>query len=180
MIKMKNILAENLLKFGVKNLSESDKTKLQEAYTLPNGLNESRRRYLMENDADIKKQIEVAFNQILTTLKTITMVPGTTNPVTFGNLVKDMSNTDPNRIPYTIKISVGGPRPEEFTITVGGSMLNVSDPSKLLSAWQNYLIGDFTNGVNNVQTNSKNWIPLKNAILFKLNSVKLATPTAPR
>jgi len=27
---MKNILAENLLRFGVKNLSESDKTKLQE------------------------------------------------------------------------------------------------------------------------------------------------------
>jgi hypothetical protein len=138
----------------------------------------TKRQYLMEQ-ADITKQIETGFNQILTTLRTLTMVPGTENPVTFGNLVKDTANTDPNRIMYNITINVGGPRPEEFTIKVG-SMLDVTNPNNIIKAWQNYLINDFTGGVNNVQSNSKNWTTLKNAILFKLQSVKLATPTQPK
>ena len=58
-------------------------------------------------------------------------------------------------------------------------MINVSDPGKVLAAWQNYLIGDFTNGINNVQTNSKTWATLKNAILTYLKNVKLTTPTQP-
>jgi hypothetical protein len=133
------------------------------------------RQYLMEQ-ADITKQIEAGFNQILTTLRTITMVQGTKIPVTFGNLVKDTANTDPNRIMYNIKINVGEPRPEEFTIKVG-SMLDVTNPNNIIKAWQNYLIEDFKGGINNVQSNSTNWKSLKNEILIKLQSVNLTTPT---
>ena len=137
------------------------------------------KEYLMEQKADITKQVEAAYNQILTTLRTIKMVPGTESPITFGNPVKDTSNTDLDRIFYNITINVGGQRPENFTVKVG-SMINVSDPGKVLAAWQNYLIGDFTSGINNVQTNSKTWATLKNAILTYLKNVKLTTPTQPK
>jgi hypothetical protein len=149
--------------------------------------NATSREFLMEEKADISPQVEAAYNQILTTLRTkIKTVPtdvaptesAPLQPVTFGNPIRERMS-DVERIFYNVTITIGAKDPETFTVRLG-SYINSTDHPKILSAWQTYLIEDFKTAIVNVDTTSRNWKKVKSAILTYLPNIKLATPTQPQ
>ena len=77
-MKMKNLLAENMVRFGTKNLSKSEQSKLQR---------------LHEQTANVQELVKKLFNLLLTHVKQ--MVVGQFSDRVMNNdaLLKEMANT---------------------------------------------------------------------------------------
>jgi hypothetical protein len=139
MIKMKNILAENLLRFGVKNLNESDKKRLIEAE--PGDPSQT-----IDLSAELS-EITTALRTYNTAFKEITGV----NIILFvdSNNVNNITANDLAANKFIVKLSDKGNMHRKTIIGEWGTYLNEPYPkiseSKLFTLDQGALMGSDPN-----------------------------------